>query len=377
MFAPLTLDPEQKLVVRELWRHGPQSRIQLAARLQISPAAMTKMSRSLLALGLVQEAEAQIPAARGRPAIPLRISPTGGYSVGATLHRNMLEIVLLNYAGGIIATLQEHFDDPDPRRFAKVLGRRIHQLTEQHQLLGSRLLGVGVGVPGSVYASGGDRWHTVESLSGWRDVSLREVLSDLLALPVWIENDANAAAIAEYHLGGLARRCATTVVILLGHGIGAGVIDNGWLLRGQMGNAGEIGCLYPLNRPRPSTLDLLETLRAQGCEISSISRFEEQANGQSAVVEAWAIRAARQLELVVNGALAWFDPGEIVLSGPLPPSVLDQVAQHLRKGDLIGAAHRDSVPDISVSSLGGAATTLGAALLPINDSAAIIGGYGP
>ncbi|MEG8052109.1 ROK family protein [Sphingomonas aerolata] len=69
--------------------------------------------------------------------------------------------------------------------------------------------------------------------------------------PVWIENDANAAALAEYYVGGLMRRCSTAVVILLGHGIGAGIIVEGRILRGAMASAGRSAASTSTSAPRP------------------------------------------------------------------------------------------------------------------------------
>lgn len=371
VYSPLALDKEHYRVIRRLWRHGPQSRIQLAQRLGLSPAAMTKIGRHLLQLGVVEEAGSEQPQARGRPSVPLRVAAAAGYSIGVTLHKGSLDIALTDFVGTRVAALQEPFDDPDPARFARVLRRRVHDLTERHQLLGKRMLGVGLAVPGPVTSPDADRWYTVDTLAQWRDVPLRQMMMDALALPVWIENDANAATLAEYFLGGLGERCATAVVILPGFGIGAGVIESRRMLRGAFGNAGEIGCLYPGDAPRPSTLDLLETLARAGCDVTAVRDLEQLDPRFEHVVVQWATRAAQQLELVINGAIAWLDPGEIMLSGPLPRRVLGQLAQRLNDADLIRGAHREAPPRVSVSNLGAGATTLGAALLPIIAAAQI------
>jgi predicted NBD/HSP70 family sugar kinase len=367
--SSLSLYDEEKRLLWHLRTHGPAPRSELATALQISNAAVTKLSRNLLTLGLIEEEGVSLAQGRGRPTVPLRVSPEGGYAVGATVHKGVLEIAVVDYAGGVISLTSEKVEAPDPHDFAKRLDRRIHELAIEHRLLGRRLLGVGLGVPGPALSRDGNRWSVVHALPGWRDVPLRQIMDETLGLPVWIENDATAAALAEYYLGGLLQRCSTAVVFLLGYGIGAGIVHEGRLLRGEMGNAGEIGTLYPIDRPRPSTLDLLSVLRAEGCDIVSLADFERQTQGHGAVIERWLDRAAKQLELTVNSAIAWFDPGAIMLSSPLPGTLITRLADRLNGGKLVWGDHR-TASLVEASRLGGASTALGAALLPIHASIA-------
>jgi len=365
---PLSLYDEEKRLLWHLRTEGMAARSELATALQISNAAVTKLSGRLLALGLIEEAEASGAKGRGRPTVPLRLAPSGGYAVGATLHTGLLEIALVDHAGGVIALTSEQIDPPEPRRFAKLVNRRIHALAAQHRLLGARLFGFGLSVPGPALSRDGSRRNVVDSLPGWRDVPLLQIMDEELGLPVWIENDATAAALAEYYLGGLLTHCTTAVVILLGYGIGAGIIDDRRLLKGELGNAGEIGLLYPLGEPRPSPLDLIAVLREEGCDIQSLADFEKTMRGHEPTIERWLDRAAGQLEHAVNSAIAWFDPGAIRLSSPLPAALMNQLADRLNRGRLIWGEHRDKSArsDIRVSSLGGTSTALGAALLPIH-----------
>lgn len=367
--ASLKLYSEEQRLLWHLRTRGPTSRIELASALQISASAMTKMSQNLLNLGLIEELAALDSGGRGRPSIPLTISAAGGCAVGATVHKGVLEIALVDYAGGIISLTKEEVGAPNPVDFARRLDQRITELSVQHRLLGMRFLGVGIAVPGPPTPRDRDRWQVVYDLPGWRDVSLKQVFDEVLGLPVRLENDANAAALAEYYLGGTIRRSSTVVVMLLGYGIGAGVIEDGRLVWGQFGGAGEIGMLYPGGQPRPSTLDLLSTLRDAGCPIESVGHFEEAAYGYEDLIEDWLNRTAAQLAPTINSAIAWLDPGEIILSSPLPEALLDRLAGKLCKNNPILEAHRPSF-DIHASKLGGSAIALGAALLPIHASTA-------
>ncbi len=362
------LDRAQQRVVHSLWVKGAASRLDLARNLGFSPAAMTAMARDLMAMGLVEEAESLRSPARGRPSVPLQIARDAGYAIGAAPHHGAVDVTLVDFHGSPIASVREAFEDTGPEVFARQVRRIVHELVERHHLLGRRLIGCGVGVPGPKAVTDRRHWLTVPNLPTWRDIDLQAVIGDALALPVWIENDANAAALADFYLAGVAQRCRSALVILFGHGIGAGVIENGRLAKGQNGNVGEIGLLFPSDRPRPSTVDLLRCLRAAGHEVRSADDVAPLIAADNETVASWTRRAAAQLDPVISNALAWFDPGEIILSGPLPQPIREQLALLLSDRPWYDELGR---PAIRASAIGEKATVLGAALLPILASAGI------
>jgi len=363
--ARLNLLSEEKRLLWQLRTRGPMPRSELALSLQVSNSALTKLSHNLISLGLVEERDALEAPTRGRPTIPLGISAQGGFAAGATVHKGVLEIALVDFSGEIIALVSEQVGTPGPVEFAAIVQGHLDVLSVRHRLLGQRFFGIGVGLPGSPRTRKGDSWHTVKELPGWNSVPLGQILGDTLGTAVLLENDANAAALAEYYLSSAGRKASTVVVVLLGYGIGAGVIEDGRLVRGGFGGAGEIGMLYPGHLPRPSTLDLLSVLGEAGCPIDSVARFDELTAGFEAVVEAWLDRAAAQLEALVNSAIAWFDPEDIVFSSPLPASVVRRLAARLNALPLCWTTERPA-GQIRISALGGSAIALGAALLPIH-----------
>jgi len=100
------------------------------------------------------------------------------------------------------------------------------------------VVAVGIGAAGWVSS---DRSTVLFSPHlAWRNTQLRADLSDRMSLPVWVDNDANAAAWAEYRFG-TARGHDTAACVTLGTGIGGGVISAGRLQRGAFGVAGEWG----------------------------------------------------------------------------------------------------------------------------------------
>lgn len=99
---------------------------------------------------------------------------------------------------------------------------------------------IGFGIPSLVHSqSGRSAWSNHLPID---DVPFREVMSERLGLPVLVDNDANAAALAE-HRHGAARGADHAVLVALGTGIGGGLVLGGRVYRGARGFAGELGHL--------------------------------------------------------------------------------------------------------------------------------------
>jgi glucokinase len=101
------------------------------------------------------------------------------------------------------------------------------------------LRAVGVAVPGHVAADAG-RVIAAGNLRGWADVPLRDLLGRKLGVPIWVDQDGNAAALGERWRGG-AKEMDSFVFLTIGTGIGAGLMINGRLRRGFHNAAGEVG----------------------------------------------------------------------------------------------------------------------------------------
>jgi glucokinase len=124
----------------------------------------------------------------------------------------------------------------------------INSFIAAHQLKARDALGIGIGLPGPIDSQSGIV-RFLPNIPGWRDVPLRAILTRKLRIPVFIDNDANLMALAEYKLGA-AKGALNAVCITLGTGVGGGLILNGRLFRGSAFAAGEIGHI-PLNEEGP------------------------------------------------------------------------------------------------------------------------------
>ena len=128
------------------------------------------------------------------------------------------------------------------RELTAFLTAKVNALLSQHGLTMKCLRGVGAAIPGSIdYARG----YVVEASTfmSLNETPLRDLMRDSLGVPVFIDNDANLAALAEHRLGA-GRGFDDMIFACLATGIGGGLILNGRLYRGMHGMAGEIGHMF-------------------------------------------------------------------------------------------------------------------------------------
>jgi glucokinase len=128
--------------------------------------------------------------------------------------------------------------------YAALLGL-VQEVCQSHGTPHSKVAAVGVSCGGPLDSRTGIV-HAPPNLPKWVDVPLQSLLEADLGLPVHVENDANATAVAE-HRWGAGQGCRDMAFLTMGTGIGAGLILDGLLYRGRRDLAGEIGhaTIYP------------------------------------------------------------------------------------------------------------------------------------
>ena len=114
----------------------------------------------------------------------------------------------------------------------------INEYNERHNYNKDNVLGIGVGIPGSININEG-----VVCFSNnlrWYDLPIVKLIEEGTGLPVRITNDANAATLGEAKFGA-GRACKDIVMLTLGTGVGGGVVVDGKLVEGNQGKGTELG----------------------------------------------------------------------------------------------------------------------------------------
>ena len=163
-----------------------------------------------------------------------------GYAIGVDIGGTKVAIAMVKKTGDVISEtiLPTDLTIP-PRSMITLICDEIKQLMTDAKLAQSAIIGIGIGAPGPLDSKKGVITNP-PNLSGWIDIPISAIMEQKCSLPVTLENDANAAALAEKWLGA-AMGNENMTYITVSTGIGAGIIADGKLLRGRKGNAGDIG----------------------------------------------------------------------------------------------------------------------------------------
>jgi predicted NBD/HSP70 family sugar kinase len=229
-------DMTRTAVLAVLARRGPLSRAEISASLELSPAAVTTITRKLLADGLLTEGGPRAPLG-GRPAIPLTLVSGAAHAIGVQVAREHITVVMTRFDATTVHSATHPFDPEGPAPLGK-LTDLIRAEIEYAAANGLPLLGAGVAVPGVVDPETGTLRMSVRL--GWTGMPLAALLRESLSVPVLVDNDISAVTAAE-RLYGPGADCPDFLLIAIGQGIGLGMVLDGAPYRGAAGAAGEFG----------------------------------------------------------------------------------------------------------------------------------------
>ncbi|MFD7713262.1 ROK family protein [Streptomyces sp. NPDC059785] len=312
--------------------------------------------------GLVVEQAADESAARrqGRPARRFRFRVEAGHLLGLEIGPHRVSALLADLDGRIMGAMSKDVGETASadERLDRLRGT-VAELLRRAGVARDSLWAVGVGSPGILDADGTVRLGT--ALPDWTGLRLGERLSRSFKCPVLVENDANAAAVAE-HWKGAATESDDIVFVLAGLSPGAGSLIGGRLHRGYGGAAGEIGALHLLGREAtPETLlsttdEPLHPLDEQAvADVFALAR--EGDRRACAAVDRFIQRLVHDVAALVLA----LDPELVVIGGWA--AGLDGVLEPLRK-ELARYCLRP--PKVALSRLGEAAIATGALRLALD-----------
>jgi N-acetylglucosamine repressor len=244
-----TKDINRQIVLNLVREYQPISRADLARRMEVARGIVTPLVNELIEQGLLVEG-ATGTSARGRKPTLLHVRSHDRLTVGVDVRLSETQIMLSDFSGRTLAT--ELLATPArPEQLVQALAVRIRRLVDAHAADGE-CQGVGLVVPGMVDRSTG-RLVNAPTL-GWRDVDLRGALEKAIELPVHVERDAVACALAQMWMGqGVVDGQDSFAYVTFSDGVGAGLVVGGHVVRGHRDAAGEFGHI-PLALDGPACL---------------------------------------------------------------------------------------------------------------------------
>ncbi|GAA2728923.1 ROK family transcriptional regulator [Cellulomonas aerilata] len=204
-------------VALEVLLHGPLSRAELARRLGLSQASLSRLTKPLLASGLLVESPTRPDPATGRPAQPLDVVPTSHHFVGVKLTGEVAAAVLVDLRGTVLRVVEVPVHDHGVEQVVTVLAGVVAQVAA-----GTPVTGVGIGLGGH---SPDHREVTAAPFLDWSEVPLADLVEPATGLPTVVENDVAALTAAE-HWFGEGRGRPSLAVITIGAGVGYGLVQH-------------------------------------------------------------------------------------------------------------------------------------------------------
>ncbi len=204
----------------------------------MNPSTVSSIISELIQENLIRETNL-IHSSTGRPGRLLELNPEGGCAMGIEINVDYIELMVTNFAATILwrqkLTSTPEIGQEEIMLRVLNLAKEASVFIQAHKY---HLLGVGVGVPGLVDVSNG-LLRLAPNLH-WVDVPVRDVLASQFDCPIYVENEANAAALGEYYFGAV-RNIKDFIYLSAGIGLGSGIVIGGKLFRGMFGYAGEAG----------------------------------------------------------------------------------------------------------------------------------------
>jgi predicted NBD/HSP70 family sugar kinase len=283
----------------EVLLHGPLARTELATRLELSTASLSRLTKPLVDAGLVHEvADAGFTGA-GRPLQPLDIDSKAQKFVGIKLTDTSIFAAKTDLRANVEASTTEALRSKALRDVVSWIRGAVDHLSE-----GKPPTAVGVALGGLVKDFSHVTWAP---FLGWRDVDLRAILETELGAPVTVANDVDSLVEAENWFGH-GRDVENFAVLTIGAGVGCGVVAHNRLLTSPDAGRGLIGHLLldPSGPPCPDG--------HRGCANSYL--------GMNSLIA--------QASIATGRSLSYEDVMRLAAEGdPIVDSIVGLAAQHL------------------------------------------------
>jgi predicted NBD/HSP70 family sugar kinase len=363
-------DHNQRVTLHAVRVNGPVTRSELAQRTGLTPAAIANITNRLLNDRLILNA-GRLRGARGQPASKFVINPDSRFSIGLNVDRDHVTLVVLDFVGKVRGRASREIHFAKPAAVRTFYRRSVAQLLAKTGITRDRLVGVGVAFPDDIA-----RAHLPDQpadYAAWASIRIEDLIRDVLRIPVFIENDAAAAAIGEMQFG-LGHRYRSFFYVLVTAALGGGLVADGSYIRGATGRSGEIGWLRARNEAGES--NQLQNIVSLSCLYSRLAekgfrvatpqgliRLEAVARS---IVDRW---ISESTEALVESFLAincLINPQAILIGGRLPAALVDRLASSLNERLSGYASQVPAIAPVSRALTSDDAPAVGAAILPFS-----------
>lgn len=317
----------RRRVLAEIHLNGPIARARIATNTGLTPASISRITRDLIDIGLIEEGEAFADKPRvGRKFVDLRIRPDGCHVSAIAINAFRQDVVVADFTNRIIAHRRIHLSDlGDAEAVIDTCASTLARLIDEASIERCRPAVCGIAITGSVDPSA-NRLRSAPAL-GWEDVDIEGIVSRHLHCPIHSDNIPNAKNLAA-HCFGPTRKANHVLLFNASLAIGCSLMIEGRLFRGNEYRAGMIesmripqepgGELRPVDQVAGGIGVLGESKeRPDAGDAERLADLIARAKAGDDAFSERLRRAGQALGMVIVNADSLLHPDGLLLSGPL------------------------------------------------------------
>ncbi|WP_028754250.1 ROK family transcriptional regulator [Rhizobium leucaenae] len=359
---PRVASRNERDLLRLVWKTPGIERSDLTEPLELTQQSLHRIVGRLHDRGMIvfSPSETRRP---GPPSPELTLCKDWCLTLGISVNVGSIGLCLMGFGEPL-----ENMEIPqEGSSLAVEMGRieaAVEELLARRNAARRDVLGVGLAVAGHRMLE--TAFNCPLPLAHWSLIDLAPILGEQLGLPVWADNVARTAALAEA-IFGVGRNVADFAYIAHLHGYGGGLVSGGMPFRGSFGNAGEYSVLFGRQDydDRPALSRLLQHLHAKGHSDLTLKDLKKESLVDLDGVAEWLDRVAPAHNQAINAICAVFDPALIVLGGELPHSLAGMLIERTEFNNLPRHGVLRDVPSLAVAQVVDAPGAIGAALIPL------------
>ncbi|HEX8282230.1 MAG TPA: ROK family transcriptional regulator [Pyrinomonadaceae bacterium] len=344
-------DINRQFVLNYIRDREPISRAEIARSTELQRSTVSTIVEELKDEGLIEEIGAGASTGGRRPTL-LRLRAAGATAIGIDITPSSTTIATSDLVGRVLS--RESFENsPRPEELAAQVIERLREIAaREHQGV---IAGVGVSLPGLVDT--GDGRAIYIPYFRWRDWPIAEEIERATGLKARVDNDANAAALAELWFGRPeVSESRDFIIALVAEGIGTGIVFDGQIYRGERGAAGEFGhMIVAQNAPVACSCGNRDCWEAFASERAAVARYlsnrggaaapvpfsevvERALGGEQAAIDALT-ETAHYLGIGISNLIVGLSPEAVVVGGQITrawpiiaPSLEETISRSIRRG---------------------------------------------
>ena len=322
-------DINRQIVLNYVREREPISRAEIARETDLQRSTISAIVEALETEGLIEEI-GEGESTGGRRPTMLKLRTKEAIAIGVAITPTVTTVATSDLAGRVVEQ-KEFLTDPDADKTLNEVIALVREFSLRNK---GSIEAVGVSLPGLVDPPAGNVIFI--PYFKWRDIPFSEVISTAVGLPVVIDNDANAIALAELWFGRPEVSDARDfILVLVAEGVGTGIIFDGQVYRGQRGAAGEFGhMVIGTHAPVLCSCGNRDCWEAFSSERAAIARYQKLSGNESesppafpelvdralageAEAKAALIDTARCLGVGISNLVVGFSPESVVVGGEI------------------------------------------------------------